>query len=102
MKLYSLDRSTAMSESHHDIAVRRRRYLQFGRDGLSIDDERVIPRCGKRLRQSCENAHVGVRYFARLSVHQGRSADNVRTEDFTDSLMSEADAEDRYLEGTSN
>src|SRR5688572_2597345 len=57
--------------------------------------QRVVTRCGKSLRQRPENSFGIMEYRACFSMHQRRSTNNFPAKDLTDSLVSQANTENR-------
>ena len=93
MELNAFDRISPVTQSHDDAVCSVSADLQTGRNVR--DNQRVIARCGKALRNSTENGFAIMDDRARLPMHQRWSAHHFATKYFADSLMSEANAENR-------
>src|SRR6185295_5148230 len=96
MELDTVDRPGAVPEPH-DVRVlaRPRRDLEFRRQTLFSDHERVISRSDERPRDAPEQSLAVVLDRRRLAVHRYARAHHVATEHRADRLVSKADAENR-------
>src|SRR5262245_42501925 len=97
MKLDAVDRVIAVAHGHElsrrgargdEEAIRERRF---------VHDERVIARSGERGGETAKKPGPVVHDRRRLAVDRAGAASDLRPVPFSDSLMSEADAEYRHL-----
>src|SRR5580700_12198420 len=101
MKVDALYLPLAVAQAHdHAIGSFCRNFQRAGQ-GFSFDDQRMISRGGKILRQPAEDCLGVMLDRASLAVHQLRSANYPAAEGFADGLMAEANAEDWNLPGKS-
>ena len=92
MELDAFDGKFAVAEAHDDAIIGLRSDGQFARERLSLDDQRVIARCGKRIGQLPEDAFAVVMDFAGLAVEKFGRADDFPAERNSDRLMPQANA----------
>src|SRR5258708_4589162 len=97
VELHALDREFLMAHAHDFTIGRPRRYFQAIRQRLALDRERVITRYAEMLRQIGKHAPAIGFDRAYLAVHDGLRAHHASAERFADSLMAQADAENRDL-----
>ena len=96
MELHALHPQGPVAQAHDD-AVRFRGDFQIGRHRFFLNDQRVVARRHKILRQILEDRFVVVMNAAGFAVHDLRRADDLPPERVSDGLMAEAHAEDRNL-----
>src|SRR6185369_15984450 len=93
MKLNPFDGILAMAQTHHDSVTSLGAHLEAGWD--IRDNQRVISRRGKALRQIPEYRFFVVEYGTRLSMHQRQRTYHEAAKDFPDSLMAKTNAKNR-------
>ncbi len=99
MELDTVDRPRLVLHTH-DFAVRRPGGdLEFSRQGLTLDGQRMITRRCKRVRQAFENTCIVVMYLTGLPMHQGLGADNVAAIGLPNRLVTQADAKHGHVIG---
>ena len=95
MELHTLDRVMAMPQAHDQPVFRLGRDLEHVGHGVTVDDERVIARCGERVRESREHARAVVTDLRRLAVHHHRCPHDISAVELADALQPETYAENR-------
>src|SRR6202008_1091431 len=95
MKLHALDPQLSMAKAHNRAVVRFGGYFKLARQRFSLDDQRMIARGLKFLRQAAKNGPPVVLDPARLAVHQFTCADHTPPKRRPDCLMSQAHAKNR-------
>lgn len=98
MELDTLDPRGGVPQAHRELAVPRGDD-QFGRQRLLGDNQRVVARRAKSLRQAGQHAEAVVADLADLPVHRARGPDHARAERRGDRLVAKADAEQRDPSG---
>ena len=85
-----------MADSH-DFAVVRRAggNCELGGKRLRVERERMVADDGEPLGEPFENTAAVRRDFSGFAVHHALCVNDLHPEDFTDRLMTEADAEHR-------
>ena len=96
MELDSLDRHLAVTKAHDD-AVGLRGHFEVFRKRSLFDDQRVVARGHKILRQILENRFAVVMDAAGLAVHDFRRADHLPSKRLSDRLMAQAHSQNRNL-----
>ena len=101
VELDAFDGELAMAETHDRAAPigagGAGRNLEFIRQRIFFDDERMIPGTGHGAGDSGKDGFTVMFDLAGLAVHELRCADDVASEGCADSLMAEADSEDWSL-----
>lgn len=99
MELHAPDREVAVPQAHHEAVVGPRSDFEASREGLALDDERVVAGRVERIGQSLEEVGVVVEDRRGLAMHQVRGAEDAAAVDVPDGLVAKADAEQRLLAG---
>src|SRR6266568_2081877 len=99
MKLHPFHSQGPVAQAHDLALGGLGRDLQAGRQRLPFNDQRVIARRFKRVRQVLEDRLAVVLDLGRLPVHQALSTDHVAAEGFADALVTQAHAQDRHGPG---
>ncbi len=99
MELDAFDFVATMAEAHDDAVVSLGGDGEFTRQGFFLDDQGMVARCGKGVRQLAENIFVVVMNLTRFSVKKFRRADDFAAERGTNGLMAEANTKDGKFAG---
>ncbi len=103
MKLHAFDGILLVTQSHDGLRAvgfsRPGADFEFGRQAFFFDDERVIPRRRERQLQVFEDSSSVMGNLAGFAVHQVRRAHDLAPERSAQSLMPQADPQDRQLTG---
>lgn len=97
VKLHPVDRPAAMGHRHDHAITRRSRGLQFRRQRIAVDHQRVVPPYRHRLRKTLEQAISVVSNLARTAMNWEGTANDFRPECLADRLMTKANTEHRDL-----
>src|SRR5260370_22646688 len=97
MKLHAFDCEFLVPESHDFVLRGTRAYFESRWDRIGIDNQRMIAHRIERTRQPREDRVAVVNHRRRLAMHQPRCAHDLAAERLPDTLMTEADAENRHL-----
>src|SRR3546814_8394018 len=100
VELYAVDGVLAVREAHDQTVVGLGSDLQRVREGVAVDQERMVAGRLEPVRQAGEQAAVGMVDAAELAVHRPRRAHDLAAERLPDRLMTETDAEDRDRKST--
>src|ERR1700746_2250687 len=95
MELHAVDGKLPVAKSHNLALGRSRVDFQAIGHARWLQQERVIARGLKWIRQSAKNAGAVVMDGRGLAVHQALRADDRAAEDLADALMPEADPKHR-------
>ena len=99
MKLYAVDRKLTVLESHDlkrlTVVIDPGGDLQAIRDSVSGDDEAVVTRRLEWVGKSGKDPLTGMRNERSLAMHESVGSDNFCTVDFRQTLMTEADPQNR-------
>src|SRR5579875_4140850 len=97
MELHPFDRQIPVPQSHDDAACGSRGDLQVSRQGGFVHGQGMVPSSGERIRQSVEHAGPVMPNLTGLAVQQFRRAGYDTAESYRNRLVTEADAENRFL-----
>src|SRR6266852_1000886 len=97
MKLHAFDGEFLVSKAHDFVVGSARADFQSGRERIWIDNQRMIAHRVEGTREIGENRVAIVNHRRSLAVHQARRAHDLSAERLSDTLMAEADAENRHL-----
>src|SRR3954466_3532444 len=95
MKLHSVNRELAVSQSHDFSLGRFGGDLETFRKRFAANDERMVARGLEWIGQMFENAAAEMAHRRSFSVHQTRGGDDVATENSADALVTKAHPENR-------
>src|SRR5580704_11334533 len=95
MELYTFNLELAVTQAHDDTVFCLCTDLEGFRQGFSLDDQRMITRCGEGIRDRPEDAFSVVLDFTRFSMKQFRSADNFCAEGGPNRLVPKAHSKNR-------
>ena len=99
VELDAFDFVAAVAKAHDDAVISLGGDGEFARQGFFLDDEGMVARCGKGVRQLAENIFVVVMNLARFAMEEFRRADDFAAERSADGLMAEAYTEDGEFSG---
>ena len=97
MKLNAFDLKLSMTQAHDDAIGRARGNLKTGRQRFALDDQGMIAPAGERPFQSRKDRLAIVLNFRGFAVKDRWRTDYSAAEDLANRLVSEANAQDRYL-----
>lgn len=97
MKLHAVKWEMPMLQTHNDTVFCPGSALQHIRAGFGVDDETVVAGGHERIRQTGKHAGIFMKHGTQFAVNGLRGPDDVATIDLTDSLMTEADTQDRDM-----
>src|SRR5215469_2145402 len=97
VKLHSLYAKLPVTKPHDRPVLRLGRNFKFPRQGFSLDDQRMVTRRSKILRQTAKDGLAVVTNLTRLAVHDSWGADHTPAKRFANGLVPKTNAEDRYL-----
>src|SRR6185503_1464086 len=97
MKLNALNLQFTMPQPHDDFVRGVSRNLETRRQRFPFNNERVITACQKLIIHSSEDCSSVVMDRRRFAVHQLRRAHHFSAKRLTDSLVAQADTEQRDL-----
>lgn len=87
-------RQSPVTQRHEGSVGRPGQRNEIRREGLRIDDQRVVSCHGQRRRQPCKQVHARMLDVAHLSMNRS-PLDDAAGKCLTHTLVSEADAENR-------
>ena len=90
MELDAFDFVAAMAKAHDDAVVGLGGDGELAGQGFFLDDQGMVARCGKGVRQLAENVFVVVMNLTRFAVKEFRGADDFAAERGANGLMAEA------------
>src|SRR5947207_13733522 len=96
MKLHAECRMLAMLQSHDLAFVRPGRRRERAIWPVKLHDQRVITPDADGIGQALQNARCVMAHRARLAVHRARGAGDPPAKHLADTLMAEANPEDRH------
>src|SRR6202142_883684 len=103
MKLHALDRKFLVAQSHDGLRAARfgrpRADFEFGGQVLFLNNQRVVAGGGERGLQIPEDGPIVMGDGAGFAVHQVGGADDLASEGCSESLVAEADTQNRQLPG---
>src|SRR5215203_2291213 len=88
-----MDRVLTMTQTHDFAFGGFGRDLQWGREGVPLDDQRMVPRRFEWIWQTPEHAVPIVLDRRGFPVHQAIRPHHIAPEDVADALVAEADAQ---------
>ena len=99
MVLHALDEHGLVPDAHDLVLVCPGRYDKILAETLQLDRKRVVSGGREGIAYADVDAFAIVVNRTGLAVHEPFGSDDVRPEDMTDTLVSQANAKDRYPAG---
>src|SRR5215469_6650953 len=97
MELHAFDPQGPMSKAHDLVLFRTRADFQAVRHRVPLDQQRMIAHRVERARDGFKDRLAVMQHRRGFTVHEARGTYDTPTERFPDTLMAQADAENRQL-----